>query len=339
MSSHYPGSYSDGQQSRDRDDYGDESRWYPYVTTIAPADYTPPTRAVTPGNAGLRRVVVRSGSSREWELQDENADLKRRLQDSQQIVSCLQSERDDLKTEVTGLQAQLSYATGTLTTQLRKELDDIRPEAILNQRLKDQSTLKSNAINRLTTEAAEQFKTIQQLKREISNKNGTIGQLQRDGKKAIQDLNNVRSNVNSCKQHKLSRAEKRKQRREAEMANRSGNEGLLISKFVQDSHLTDDVLAQISRIAANVEEKKSLYALLYSANNGVYYCIHEAVEKGMSASKALFPGISDCPARGVDCNFMVKGIMDGVVNKFQIFNPNAPIPDTQQTEVQGEKSG
>lgn len=315
------------------------SGWYPYATTIAPADYIPPTRAVTPGNLGLRRVVVRSGSSHEWELQDENADLKRRLQDSQQMVSCLQSERDDLKTEVTGLQAQLSYATGTLTTQLRKELDDIRPEATLNQRLKEQSTLKSNAINRLTTEAAEQFKTIQQLKREISNKNGTIGQLQRDRKKAIQDLNNVRSNANSCKPRKLSKAEKRKQRQEAEMANRFEEEGLLISKFVQDSHLTDDVLAQISRIAANVEEKKNLYALLYSANRDIYYCIHEAAEKGMLASQALSPAQSDCPARGANCNFLVKAIMDGVVKKFQVFNPNVHIPDIQQTEVQSEKSG
>jgi uncharacterized coiled-coil protein SlyX len=198
--------------------------------------------------------------------------------------------------------------------------------------------MKNNAIHRLTTEAAEQFKTIKQLKSEINNKNNTISQLQRDRKKAIQDLNNARRNMNSYKPGKLSKAEKRKQRQEAEMANAFEKEGLLISKFVQDSHLTDDVLAQISRIAANVEEKKSLYALLYSANRGIYYCIHEAVEKGMLAPQALSPAQSDCPTRGVNCNFMIKAIVDGVVNKFKVFNPNA-IPDIQQTEVQSEKSG
>jgi chromosome segregation ATPase len=208
------------------------SEWHPYATTIAPADYDPPTRALTPGNPGLRRVVVLSGSSREWELQDENADLKRKLQDSQQIVSCLQSERDGLKTEVAGLQAQLSYATGTLTTQFRKELDDIRPEATLNQRLKEQSAMKNKAIHRLTTEAAEQFKTVKQLKSEINNKNTMIDQLQSDRKKAVQDFNNARRNINSYKPRKLSKAEKRKQRQEAEMANGFEKEGLLISKFV-----------------------------------------------------------------------------------------------------------
>jgi hypothetical protein len=40
----------------------------------------------------------------------------------------------------------------------------------------------------------------------------------------------------------------------------------------------------------------------------------------MSASQALSPAQSDCPIRGVNCNFMVNAIVDGVVNKSQVFS-------------------
>lgn len=317
--------------------------WHPRVPTIAPVEDASPPPPSIPSHVVLRRIVVRSSQSREWELQDENSDLRRQLQDSQQIVSCLQSERDELRTEVTELQAQLSYATGTLTAQFRKGLEDLRAEDTLHQRLKDQNTAQSNAIKRLTAEASGQYNTINQLKGEIKTRNTKIGQLRRDRKKAVQDLDNVRSKMDSCKPPKLSKAAKRKQHQEAAMLDVpkntiTGNEGLLISKFVQDSHLTDDVLAQISRIAANVEEKKNTYDLLYSGNRGIYYCIHEAVEKGKLASQALSPAQSNCPTRGANCNFMVKVITVVVSSKFQVFNPKVSIPNIQQSGVQSCKS-
>jgi hypothetical protein len=106
------------------------------------------------------------------------------------------------------------------------------------------------------------------------------------------------------------------------------NEDVLLSKFVQDHHLTNNVLAQISRITANFGERENMYALLYSESRGVYYCVHEVCEKEKLASQALDPGQSECPVRGANCSFMVKVVAVGSSSKFQVFNPNVAIPDT-----------
>jgi hypothetical protein len=105
------------------------------------------------------------------------------------------------------------------------------------------------------------------------------------------------------------------------------NEDVLPSKFVQDHHLTNNVLAQISRIASNDGERQKMYALLYSENRGIYYCVHEVCEKGKLASQALHPGQSECPVRGANCSFMVKVVRMGSGSKFQVFNPTVAIPD------------
>ncbi|KAM0189457.1 hypothetical protein ACHAPA_002262 [Fusarium lateritium] len=346
MSSHYSGTHNDGQQYYGREDYVEESRWHPRATTIVPADDTSSTRPLTPGQTVLRRVVIPSGQMREWELQDEKLDLRRQLQDSQRTVCCLQTERDELKTEVAELQAQLSYATGALTTRFRKELDDIRAEDSLDQKLKDQNTMQSAAIKRLTTEASGQYNTISELKSEIFTKNNKISKLQRERQMAINELNNYRSGKNDNKPPpQLSKKAKRRLQREASLlplADESSAENarVLISKFVQDSNLTDIVRAQISRIGANVGERNNIYALLYSENRGIYYCIHEACEKGKLASQRLRPGQSECPVRGANCNFMVKAATVGLLSVFQIYNPKVPDPNIQQSkEVQSGNSG
>lgn len=111
------------------------------------------------------------------------------------------------------------------------------------------------------------------------------------------------------------------------------NEDVLRSKFVQDNYLTNNVLARTSDIVANVGERENIYGLLYSENRGVYYCIHEACEKGKLTCQALHPCQFECPVSGANCSFMVKVVTVGLESKFRVFSPKDPFLDIPEGEI------
>ncbi|KAH6949342.1 hypothetical protein DER45DRAFT_624706 [Fusarium avenaceum] len=207
------------------------------------------------------------------------------------IVSRLETECDDLKEQVADLEAQLSFVTGNLTTQLRKESDATGAEKHM---LQDQIAMQSNEIEMLRDEISAKEEEIKQLSKGI-----------RDGAPML-DLPDALA---------------------------VGHEVVLRSKFINDYHLTNNVLARISRIAANVGERENLYSFLHSENRDAYYCIDEVCERGKLASQALHPGQSQCSVHGANCSFMVKVVTVGLESKLLVFNHNIPIPDTRQTEA------
>ncbi|KAI6762654.1 hypothetical protein HG530_008634 [Fusarium avenaceum] len=111
------------------------------------------------------------------------------------------------------------------------------------------------------------------------------------------------------------------------------NEEVLRSKFIEDDHFTNSVIARISDIAANVGERENLYGLLYSEKHGVYYCIHEACEKGNLSCQALHPYQFGCPVRGANCGFMMKVVTVGLERKFRVFCPSDPFHDIPEGEI------
>ncbi|KAF5656634.1 hypothetical protein FHETE_10911 [Fusarium heterosporum] len=147
----------------------------------------------------IRRVVVRASRRREWEwrLSNENADLMRRLQDSQQIVARQNYEQDELEAEIAGLRAFDEAFDQNLKDEniaQRQELDILRDETAMQrqelqklrgntaqrqeiQELRAETAMQSQELQKYKADASKQEHIRKELRNENKNKKRTIERL------------------------------------------------------------------------------------------------------------------------------------------------------------------
>ncbi|KAM0546060.1 hypothetical protein ACHAPJ_011074 [Fusarium lateritium] len=289
------------------------------------------SEASTSGCGYYRQPIPqhREQSIHERDLAAENADLHRRLQDAEYVISRLKisqdtavdmhekdvarireltTDNDKLKNEVANLRAQISYATDTLKTQITQQINNARDENGPTAKLKGKLIQQREAFRKLKKE-----------------KNLAVKQLER-----------FRNNESKDKAAARSRA-RRRRRREVSTSSvpmstpdptstiapdvpSSYTEGFIKKRFIDDENLTDQVLQKLIKAFSEPKPARNLTNFFTNGARGVYFCFHEVCERGALASSQMHTDHPECHVGSAKCSFMVKRVQVGRNRKLQIFN-------------------
>ncbi|KAF4452993.1 hypothetical protein F53441_4224 [Fusarium austroafricanum] len=280
------------------------------------------------------------------DLAAENAELRRVAADSEQLISELRSQRDEvskrhnkhidhlcelqsenkhLKSQVSDLRAQLSYATDTLTTKFQEQTNATKLEDDAIQKYKKQITDQSRVIAKLKHEKDAAVNTVNQLrKKEKGNPSKAPKKCKKPEKGPSANVTMSSPALADSFSPVLPSAIKTP----SELA-----EEFMALRLIPGRHLTAEVKAQFSEVPTrNLDEFTNLHSFLFCAKQGEYYCFHEVCEKGEFASIRLIPTHSGCQVQGPRCKFMVKVVASGYCErKLQAYNP-ARVDEPQYRE-------
>ncbi|RGP76406.1 hypothetical protein FLONG3_5290 [Fusarium longipes] len=265
----------------------------------------------------------------------------------------LRAYNNQLRGEIADLRAQLSYATSTLSAQIREQVDSAKSTGSSERKLQGVIDEQHKALIKISREQKTNVKRIEQLKQSLS-----------EAKRAQQSQQNATN-----PEQKKTKGQRRRERLERErlsalvpaptpesapvpvrpqVANptpapswTTNPQNIVTKKEVIDlmdidnedteeerfMALLDDnshekhVVEQLKRYMRRRTGKKNLMSFFNDGKKNQCFCIHEVVSRGKAASTQLFPTTKPCRVNGAACDFLVEVIQTDSGRKLRTFSP------------------
>jgi hypothetical protein len=273
----------------------------------------------------------------------------------------LRAYNNQLRREVADLRAQLSYATETLTTHVREQVESARSTGSSETKLQEVVDEQNKTIQKLTQEKNANIKRIQKLERSqnaghapllsnSANPNTTSKKTKAQGRRERLELERLSAPTPApapisapapapapisapaptpaptpARAPPVS-ANARSAVKEEEMMDVmviDSDNGFeeSVPGLALSEGISRGVIEQLKRYMRKRTGKKNLLSFLNNGTKNKCFCIHEVISKGRNASARLFPSTKVCEVNGTACDFLIEVIETLSGNKLRTFSP------------------